>query len=770
MRKFFTLLVISQIVFVCAKAQQNATVRGFVYDKDNGEPMPFSTVYLKGTNNATQTDVNGYFSLSKIKPGNYTINASSVGFDTATQSIILKEEQIFTVKLYLNKTTVNLKSVDILGKKEEQLTNVRISVETVTPKKINQLVSVGGQADIAQYLQVLPGVVFTGDQGGQLYIRGGSPIQNKVLLDGMIIYNPFHSIGLFSIFETDIIRNADVYTGGFNAEHGGRISAVMDVTTRDGNTKRLAGKISSSPFMSKILLEGPLGKSKNGNAPTFIFTYKRSYLEQTSKLFYPYAADFTNNATNGLPFNFSDLYGKVSFKSNTGSKLNLFGFNFNDQVNFNNINNIKWVSNGAGGNFILVPEGSSTMVKGNFAYSNYNINQVEADGLPRSSAISGFNTGLSFNYFLGKDEFVYGFDAIGLRTDFNVFNALGRRVRQEQNSTELDAYAKYKKVTNKLVIEPGLHMHWYAALAELTLEPRFGIKYNAKPGLRFKAAGGAYSQNLISAVSDRDIVNLFYGFLTGPDNLPATFNGKPVTSRLQRSQHFILGSEIDITKNIEINAEVYYKNFSQLTNINRDKLFDDNSANAARPDFQKKDFIIENGSARGFDFRIKYEKKRMYIWATYSLTYVTRNDSIRTYFPNFDRRHNVNFVSNYTFGKNNNWELGLRWNLGSGFPFTQTQGFYEQLNLNNVFSNVNNGNGQLGIAYAGINQGRLPYYHRLDASVKHTITLSQKQTLELNLSATNMYNRQNIFYFDRVRYTRVNQLPILPSLSVTWNF
>src|SRR6202007_2836734 len=102
--------------------------------------------------------------------------------------------------------------------------------------------------------------VFTGDQGGQLYIRGGTPVQNKVLLDGMIVYNPFHSIGLFSVFDNDIIRNADVYTGGFGAEYGGRISSIMDITTRDGNKKRVAGKIAASPFGAKVLVEGPIIK------------------------------------------------------------------------------------------------------------------------------------------------------------------------------------------------------------------------------------------------------------------------------------------------------------------------------------------------------------------------------------------------------------------------------------------------------------------------------------------------------------------------------
>ena len=126
--------------------------------------------------------------------------------------------------------------------------------------------------------------MFTGDQGGQLYIRGGAPIHNVVLLDGMILYNAFHSIGLFSVFDTDVIKTADVYTGGFNAEYGGRISSVVDIKTRDGNKKRLAGKVAASTFGSKLLLEGPLFKQKeNGSSSSFILSSKTSYIDRTSK-------------------------------------------------------------------------------------------------------------------------------------------------------------------------------------------------------------------------------------------------------------------------------------------------------------------------------------------------------------------------------------------------------------------------------------------------------------------------------------------------------
>ena len=121
-------------------------------------------------------------------------------------------------------------------------TEVKVATIKISKKDLEMVPTIGGEPDLAQYMQVIPGVVFTGDQGGQLYIRGGSPIQNKVLLDGMIIYSPFHSIGLFSVFDSDIIRNTDVYTGGFNAEYGGRISSIMDIKTIDGNKKEFGGK------------------------------------------------------------------------------------------------------------------------------------------------------------------------------------------------------------------------------------------------------------------------------------------------------------------------------------------------------------------------------------------------------------------------------------------------------------------------------------------------------------------------------------------------
>ncbi len=746
---------------------QTATIRGFVYSTETGEPVLFTNVYLLGTTYGAATDVNGYYSITKIPAGDYILTVTSIEHDTLKTPVTVAAGELVTKKLNLTKRSINLKTIDISAEKQEQRTEVKMSVNKITPKELKQLPSVGGEPDLVQYLQVLPGVVFSGDQGGQLYIRGGTPIQNKVMLDGMVIYNPFHSIGLFSVFDADIIRNADVYAGGFGAEYGGRISSIMDIKTRDGNKKRLAGKISANPFTSKLMIEGPLKKAKKeGDGDiSFVLSGKTSYLDQSSKAFYSYVNE------EGLPYSFNDFYAKLVTNNANGSKFNLFGFSFNDRARYNGVSDYKWNSNGFGSSFVIVPGNSSVLMDGNFAYSQYKISLTEADNRPRESLVNGFNLGLNFTYLLGKNEFKYGLEILGFKTDFEYYNFLGTKVGQEENTTELAAFLNYKKVWNKLVLEPGMRFHYYASLSELSLEPRLGAKYNLTNSIRLKAAGGMYSQNMISTVSDRDVVNLFYGFLSGPENLPETFRGNDVDTRLQKAIHGVAGLEVDLPYHLSLNMEVYIKEFTQLSNINRDKLFEDVAANADEPEILTSDYIVEEGTAKGFDVTLKYDHKRFYFWAVYSLAFVDRRDEYREYVPHFDRRHNMNLVGSYTFGKKLDWQFDARWNMGSGFPYTQTQGFYEYLNYSgglNVDPTTNNGT--LGILYGPLNEGRLPYYHRLDISLRKSVAVGKNSNLDLTASVINVYNRSNVFYVDRITNERVDQLPILPSLGVSLTF
>lgn len=771
-KKLYLLLFL--FILSIGQGWSQGTIRGNVYDKESGEPIIYGTVQLAGTTMGANTDLDGFFSIAGVEPGDYRLIMTYIGYDSISMDIKVVDNSITYKSIYLTSSGVQLATVQVSAEKQTATTEVKVSSVTVTPRQIRSLPSTGGEPDLAQYLPVIPGVIFTGDQGGQLYIRGGSPIQNRILLDGMTIYNPFHSIGFFSVFETEAIRSVDVLTGGFNADHGGRISAIVDIKTREGNKKRLAGVASVNPFQSKLLLEGPIKKLKEGGGSTsFLLTGKHSYINETSKILYPYAVDtslFNVGADTslaaedlGLPFSFSDLYGKLSFVFANGSKLNLFGFNFNDKVDYTGFAEIGWKNTGVGADFTLIPSTSNMIIGGQFTFSNYNVELIEQDGNPRTSSIDNFSVGLDFTYFgANSSEVNYGFIIDGINTDFAFTNFLGLDFQQESFTTELAAFAKFKYKFDDLIIEPGLRLQYYASQSQFRLEPRIGLKYNATKNLRFKAAAGTYSQNLISTVNERDVVNLFVGFLTGPEEeifKPGTTD--PVDNRLQTAYHAIFGVEYDVNDITTINVEPYYKGFTQLININRNKI------EPTDPDYS-----AETGEAYGIDFSLKRETEDLYVWLTYSLGYVRRDDGEQVYPTIFDRRHNINTLLTYNFGEGNVWEASGRWNFGTGFPFTQTQGFYELLTLDqSISTDVLSENGDLSIIYSDVrNGGRLPVYHRFDVSLKRTFNFTKYTKLEAVASVTNVYNRENIFYVDRITGNRVDQLPILPSFGLILNF
>ena len=777
----FLALVFSVLISTTILAQ--GTVKGFVRSEETGEPVMFASVSLEGTAFGISTDISGFYSLSKIPGGRYTLVVSSIEFENTKEEIEIVDGKVLTKNFLLNQGVIELEGAEINADREEQLNTVNMSVETIRPADLKRIPSFGGQADLVQALQVMPGFVSTGDQGGQLYIRGGSPVQNKVILDGMIIYNAFHSIGLFSVFDSDALSNADIYTGAFSAKYGGRISSIMDITTKNGNMRETKVKVGASPFGAKMLMEGPIKKMEDGvGGISYLVSMKHSYLEQTSQFLYPYIDG------GKLPFGFTDSYGKITFGGG-GSKLSLFGFNFNDRASVLNdttglpIAHYMWNSYGYGGEFTLVPPGSSVLMKGHFAASNYKLAFYEDDDndgvIPmdregRISEIDVFNFGLDFKYVAGEDNIEYGVEVVGLSTNFETFSLIGEPVTQNEITTEFGTYIDYTINRGDLIIQPSLRGQFYSSVGRGRLEPRFGLKYKASERLRLKFAAGMYSQNLISANSDRDVVNLFYGFLTGPSNLQESFvnpNGveESVTHSLQTANHLVTGFEYDLTEKLNLNVEGYIKHFTQLTNMNRDKLFPSNTPDV--PEQFSLDFIVESGFAKGVDVVLEYEEKFTYLWLVYGYGDVDRWDGNRWYDPVFDRRHNVNFVASQKFGPDRDWTISSRWALGSGLPFTQSQGYYQSPSLGGgIFSDYLTYNpNQISISYADLNEGRLPAYHRLDINISKKF---EKEFGDIDFTAgvTNVYSRENVFYINRITGQRKNQLPFLPSITIDWSF
>ncbi|MGY8989108.1 MAG: TonB-dependent receptor [Flavobacteriales bacterium] len=708
MKKYF--LLFSFLFFVSSSFAQTGTIRGFVSDKNTGEPIMFCNVTIDGTSHGSQTDLNGMYTLSKIPAGEHKIVVTFIGYKKLTKDISLNTGQILTLKFELESSTVNIGEVEISAERQEMKTDVKAASIKITNEDLNLVPTIGGEADLAQYMQIIPGVIFTGDQGGQLYIRGGSPVQNKVLLDGMTIYSPFHSIGLFSVFDADIIKTTDVYT-----------------------------------FGSKLLVEGPLRK---GGGTTFLFSGKTSYLDKTSEALYKFS----------MPYSYTDLYGKITFNANNGSKANVYGFNFQDQVNYQGISDLQWKSNGLGSEFILIPGNSPVLIEGNFAYSEYYISLGENASALRESSISGGSMGFDFTSFQPKGKIKYGFDVYGFETKYKTYNSANAKIELNENNSEFSAYVNYQYNADRFILEPGFRLQKYTL--GTSPEPRLGIKYLASDVLRLKLATGLYSQNIISTVSDRDVVNLFYGFISSPENLPTDEDGNEYKDKIQKARHIILGAEYDINLKMDLQIEGYIKDFTQLTNINRSMTHNDDN-----------EFIVERGLAKGVDFLLKYKTKKLYLWTVYSLGFIKRYEGENEYFPHFDRRHNINLVSSFNFGKKDSWKADARWNLGSGFPFTQTQGFYENIPFSDgINTDYTSENGELEIVYAELNKGRLPYYHRLDLSLSKTIEISKNTILKITASVTNAYNRNNIFYINRITNERIYQLPLLPSGGISLKF
>jgi len=789
MKKIFLLLLA-----VCCLAgfveAQTGSVRGKVTDKLTSEEIAFAGVYLRGTSFGISSDIEGFYTLANVPVGEYVLCVQFLGYDSLCVPIKIANKQVLSLNLAMEEKSEEIE-IEVSADRTIEKNEARVSVISVTAKDINRLPSIGGKADIAQYLQITPGVTFTGDQGGQFYIRGGAPIQNKILLDGMPIYNAFHSIGFYSVFETDIIRSADIYTGGFSAQYGGRSSAVIDIRTREANKRKFTGNLTVTPFVTSGLLEIPLLKPKDENSSSLglMLTGKHSYLRQVSPALYSYA-----NEEGVLPFNFTDLYGKLSFAAPNGSRVNAFGFYFDDNAVFNEIADYRWKSGGAGMNFRLLPNGANIVIDGSLTYSTYGATFVEGDSLKeRDSKINSFSANFNFTYFMAEGrQLMYGLEVNSFYTDFNFVNNQGIGFGQAQTNSEAAGFISYRGRFGNLVLEPSFRGHFYASLGEFRAEPRMAVKYNITDWMRIKAAGGLYSQNLISSVDERDVVNLFVGFLGGPESGVYRIedgNYVKTKSRLQTAIHAVAGFEFNLGKRATLNVEPYWKYFPQIIALNRNRL------TSADPDY-----LSEKGTAYGIDLLGKYEYKQFYAYLGYSLGYVTRDDGVQEYYASFDRRHNVNAMVSYEFtlakpkeitGTDEEilaakiarkyktdfpFELSLRWNVASGFPFTQTQGFYQWQTFSdgissNYLANNNNPQTQLGVIYEDqLNRGRLPFYHRLDFSARYTLDVSKHFKFLFGFSLTNSYNRANIFYFDRIRYRRVDQLPILPALSLTIKF
>jgi hypothetical protein len=757
-----TLLALTSLTHLSA---QYGSIKGFVYDSSTGQPLPVATVTIGGTQKGTATDRDGFYLLTRVPAGSQTLRVTYLGFEDYSKQLTVRPDAVEQVVVYMKPSVYQLDEATISAERRRLEHMNPVSAHHMTPVTMNRIPGLTGQSDLAEYLQVIPGVIFTGDRGGQFYVRGGSPVQNLVRLDGMTVVNPFHSIGFASVFDTETIGSVDVYTAGFDSRFGSRISSVIDVRSRLGNRREFRTKASASTFGYGLLAEGPLKKMTDSNPSSlsFILSGKGSWIDRTEGTLYPYL-DST-----GIPFRYNDLFGRVSLVGRKGDQLDVMGIHFTDIAQYSSTVKSTWETNGGGARFLVTPSGSPTLLEMGLNYSDYRGEFLESGRRPRRTRYNTLEAAITVHYNgpLFKLEWGTGMNAIHT---MHTFVRSGNLLTEDEYfTTELFSYLDARLETERLLVEPGFRLQYYADQAYLSPEPRLKFKYRINDLFSLNFATGRYSQTLVSTTSPEDVVSLFQGYYSGPGFVQDTYKGKYIDDKLALAWHAVIGVTYFGPKDLKLSVEGYVKDYYRMIEYNRYKQYDlILNGDDTLPSYLIQHFILEKGWAYGIDFLAEWNLSNWNLYLAYSLGYVTREDEFMKYVPHFDRRHNLNLVAGYGFGARKLLNVKARWNLGSGFPFTPSYGMYETLATGYGRLTLDPGtSGDLGIWYGTLNSGRMPWYHRLDISVQKTWPFRNGHGLVLSLGIMNVYNRRNVFYVDRITMERVDQLPVLPTIGVT---
>ena len=300
---------------------ENSSISGYILDASSKETIIGATIYLKDTKKGAYTNKSGFYSISSIVPGKYTLIVNSIGYEKYVESITLTKSQSLRRDFKIKPLTATTKEVSVEADKDVEKREISISKIDIPVKQLKEI-RIGGESDIFRSLQFLPGVLTSSQISSGLFVRGGSPDQNLVLLDGSTVYNPSHLFGFISTFNTDAIKDVELIKGGYPAEFGGRLSAVLNLTQRDGNQEKTEGIANIGIISSKISLDGPIG---NGS---WFISGRRTYFDLILGL-------LPDDPQNPFPnFHFYDVNAKISQNLGDNDKVYLSGFLSSDYLTY----------------------------------------------------------------------------------------------------------------------------------------------------------------------------------------------------------------------------------------------------------------------------------------------------------------------------------------------------------------------------------------------------------------------------------------------------
>ena len=747
------LLILALLVVRSATAQQAALVRGFVTDASSGEALSGVNVVLRGPEVllGAATDGDGFYAIARIPPGTYRLEATFVGYAPAVDTLRLEPEAVVVQNLALEPAQAALDELVVEGE-QDGAAALGDGVQTIQPQDIARIPTPGVSGDLATYLTSLPSVVAPGDQGGQLFIRGGEPTQNLVLLDGMLVYQPFHILGFYSAFPTDILREVNVYPGGFGPRYGGRLSSVIDVATRNGNNRRYGGFASASPFVLAAQVEGPL------RFPRAWLDRRLSFLASARQSVVEEAAEPLTGAT--IPYRFGDMFAKLHGVLARNHRLSVSGLHTYDRGVIGQAEDdggelpplprdeVRWQNDALGARYLFLPGSLPVLVDATVSVSRLETTFGDPSDPDRSATVARLNSEVHVTQF-GLVEINWGLFARTLAAESDLGGLYQNVDRRREFVTEAGLYvAPSVRIGSRLRLRPGLRVHAFPSQNDVFLEPRVRATWQ-RGRQQVSAAAGVYHQEIVGVSDRRDAASVFTVWR------PVPFGQVP------RAVHLMLGAERRLGGGVTVGAEGYHKRLDDLF-VPEWTAFPRLTTRLQQAD----------GRVWGLDARVEARRARVYGYLGYGLSsveYTASQAALPLWFgtdayeyrPPHDRRHSLNAVLTTTLA---GIDLSVRWQFGSGLPFNQALGFDGFVLLDgavDVFDEV----GSRRVVYDRPYSGLLPTYHRLDLGAERTVRLSAA-TLTVQATLVNAYDRSNLFYLDVFTLRRVDQLPFLPSFGL----
>ncbi|WP_310685690.1 TonB-dependent receptor [Aliifodinibius sp. S!AR15-10] len=726
---------------------QTSLVQGIVTDSASARPLEGANAALQilpveeeGRIRGIATDDNGFYQITGISAGTYLFQISFVGYLTFKDTLIVEEGEIRTVSVALKPDEEQLDEVVVSPTRGAA--RLEAGRQEISSVEIQRVPSPSGSGDLASYLQAMPGVVALGDRGGQFYIRGGTPTENMVLIDGTLIFQPFHILGFFSVFPSDLVSEVDFYAGGFGPRYSGRISSVLDVKMRDGNRYQPSGNATVSPFVGELLVEGPLKQGKS----SFIASARRSLIEFTSPWF----------LEQKQPVEFESQYLKLShFGVNdtrcSGMALRTFD---RGQLDFEQEEVTEWKNFLLGGRCVVLPNDTDLLFDLNTGFSHVSNAVGSINDPERFSWITRFNLDANITRYIRQTRLNYGLfvHIKTLKYDFKDQFQI-----PQQASDHLLNGGVYMEATiplgEQVHFYPGSVFTLYRENYRTGLEPRFRVSWHppALEDAQLNLALGRYTQSLVGLSDTRDASSVFTAWMAAP-----------IGKAKKESIHALLGWSQSLGSGFQISFEGYHK---WLRNIPV-------AVWSTLAEFTT-DLALADGRVYGSDIRLEYNRRTFYSFLGYGYSWtqyeaaqdhfnVWFGEPVQRYHPSHDRRHNVNGLVSVNFG---DYTASLRWEFGTGVPFTRPIGFDEIFFYNERLPDLQRVFGTSRVILEKPYQGRTPSYHRLDISLERIFRFNSAD-LTLQIGAINLYDHNNLFYYDVYTHRRIDQLPLAPYLSV----